>query len=531
MAARTEGSPGAERRAKLGPVQRTGKYAMRLLAGLGVLFLALVVLAAVFRLPLAQWILRNELADAGITSRDVRVTELGPRRATIAPLDIIWRGQRVRIDSITVRRHRIFSGSLGRIELKGLAIELDLAALTAPPPAGPVAAPGGPPGGAGVEMAFDQLSVDGRIVLRTPAAGRELALSLAANPADGGKDLRFTATLAGAGVEAQGAGHYGLAQSVAEFDLTQAKLDLTNTWASVRELAPALTAGWETSGTLTLTGRGRAADGAVTGELAVQLRAGSASNAGEKISVEGVQADVVLSDPVRLATAPGQTLRVAAARLGNVALRDAVVHFQLNGPHECKIESAELGALGGRLSFEPFTYDPMAGAIACVVAADGLRVEEVLALFPDAPAKATGQIDGRLPIVLDQTGLHFGVGWVGLRKGQGADVRFNSPGLLTQRLSKENPAFVMLQGIEIGRTPLRVEELRVELHPEGAPAGRSAQIHIVGRPVDEGSQLGRVTLDLNVNGPLESLLNWGLQTKFSATAGRGPAAGTKVEAD
>jgi hypothetical protein len=380
-------------------------------------------------------------------------------------------------------------------------------------------------------VTFSRLSVDGRIGLQAPHTGRELALSLTATPGEGGNDLRFATTLVGAGVEAQANGRYDLVQSVMEFDLTQAKFELTDGWAFLRELAPALTTGWETGGKLTLTARGRAARGAVTGEMAMHLRDASARNAGEKISVDGVQADVVLSDPMRVATAPGQIIRIASARMGNVALHDAVVRFQLNGVHECKVESAEVGALGGRLSFEPFTYDPMAGAIACVVAADGLRVEEVLALFPDAPAKATGAIDGRLPIVLDRTGLHFGVGWVGLRKGQAADVRFNAPGLLTQSLAKENPALVTLQGIEIGRTPLRVEELRVDLHPEGAPAGRSAQIRIVGRPVDGDSQLGKVTLDLNVNGPLESLLNWGLQNKFSMPAGGQPPAGTKVEAN
>jgi len=513
-------------------VRRVGKYALRLLAGLGLLFLALVALALAFRLPLARWALGNALADAGLTPRDIRVTQLGLRGTTVAPLDISWRGQRIDIDSVTVRRLRLFSRSLGRIELKGVSVELDLAALTAPRPAGTVAAAAGArPAISGNGVTFDQFSVDGRITLQAPGAGRELALSLTATPAEGGSDLRFTATLAGAGVEAQANGHYDLVQSVAEFDLTHAKLELADGWALLRELAPALATGWEAGGTLTVTGRGRAANGAVTGEMALHLRDGSAGNAGEKLSIDGVQADVVLSDPMRVATAPGQIIRAVSARLGNVTLRDAAVRFQLNGVHECRVESAEVAALGGRLSFEPFICDPTAGAIACVVAADGLRVEEVLALFPDAPAKATGQIDGRLPLVFDKTGLHFGVGWVGLRKGQAADVRFNAPGLLTRSLDPKNPAFVTLQGIEAGRTPLSVEELRVDLHPEGAPSGRSAQIHIVGHPVDQGGPLGRMTLDLNVNGPLESLLNWGLQTKFGAPAAGPAPAGTKVEAD
>ena len=507
-------------------MRRLGKYALRLLAGLGALFLILIALAALCRLPLARWALASALADAGVTPRDVRVTALGPRGATIAPLDVSWRGQRVSIESVTVRRSRIFARSLGRIELKGVAVTLDLGALTTPTAASPHTPAGAPETG----VTFDRLSVDGRIALRTPAAGRELALALAATPAAGGHGIRFTTALSGPGAEAQASGAYDLASSVAEFDLSQASFELADSWVFLRDLAPALTTGWEAAGKLTVTAHGRAAGGAIAGEMAVRLRDASAANPGENISVDGIQADVVFSDPMAAATGPGQTVRAGSARLGNLALRDVAVRFQLKGVHECRIESAELGALGGRLSVEPLTCDPTAGTVACVVVADGLRVEDVLALFPDAPAKATGVIDGRLPVVLDRTGLHFGAGWMGLKVGQTATVWFNSPGLLTGRLAPANPAYATLQGIEVGRMPLSVEELRVELHPAGAPAQRSAQIHLAGRPADAGSRLGQVTLDLNVNGPLEELLNWGLRTRFGPPAAGSPPAGTKIEA-
>jgi hypothetical protein len=64
-----------------------------------------------------------------------------------------------------------------------------------------------------------------------------------------------------------------------------------------------------------------------------------------------------------------------------------------------------------------------------------------------------------------------------------------------------------------------VGEFHVDLHPADAPEGRSARLRIVGRPQEPGTDVGALTLEININGPLEDLMNWGLKTDFSASAG------------
>ena len=67
-------------------VRRLGKVGLRILAGLGGLFVVLIALAVVFRLPLVAWALRHTLTDAGATNVAVTVTELSLRHLEIQPL-------------------------------------------------------------------------------------------------------------------------------------------------------------------------------------------------------------------------------------------------------------------------------------------------------------------------------------------------------------------------------------------------------------------------------------------------------------
>ena len=59
-----------------------------------------------------------------------------------------------------------------------------------------------------------------------------------------------------------------------------------------------------------------------------------------------------------------------------------------------------------------------------------------------------------------------------------------------------------------------MNELRLEIYPPNSPPGRTAQLHLAGEPLDPGVK-APVTLDLNVNGPLEKLLNVGLDSRVS----------------
>ena len=284
-------------------------------------------------------------------------------------------------------------------------------------------------------------------------------------------------------------------------------------------MAPPAAAGFKLEGTITGDAHGRMEKMALTGAATLHLRDGSLRNPGKGISAEGITGELVFPQLPNLVSAPKQMVQMAKAQIGAIALQHGEADLQVTSGELVTVNAASVEAFGGRLSIEPFGFNPTKAEYAVTVLADGVQIADLLALFPDSPVKAAGEVQGRVPVKYDGTGLHFGQGWAELKPGHPPLVLFNSPGLLTARLSPKNPAYVTLQRIETGQTHLKVEGLHLDLHPAGAPADRSAQLRIMGRPDEPGTDLGALTLDININGPLEDLMNWGLQTEISASAG------------
>jgi hypothetical protein len=123
-------------------------------------------------------------------------------------------------------------------------------------------------------------------------------------------------------------------------------------------------------------------------------------------------------------------------------------------------------------------------------------------------------------------------GSLAVAAGQPATVRLaSSPGLLTGNsppriallpasmgalsrwFSLENPAHGMLQRIELGQAPLAVENLRLQLYPDGAGGARSARVEVVARTTGVGDVVEKVTFTVNVSGPLDQVLRLGLDNR------------------
>jgi hypothetical protein len=359
--------------------------------------------------------------------------------------------------------------------------------------------------------------------------GLAVDLSFSSLSRRGSAGVAIDTHISGPGLIAAGHGEYNAATRSIDFAIPEVRMELDSWSDFVTGLVPADLSGWRVGGTVTMSASGRMVDGALAGSAALHLRNGTLHNEQKNVFLDGIETDVAVPDLARMASAPGESLRLVRAGIGTVTLQGGSASYQIVSPAEVRVTGATVGAFGGKLSLEPFSFNPGTTNYAANVVADGVHIEDVLALFPGAPLKATGVMDGRVPMSYGNAGLQFGQGWIGLKAGQTTLVLFNSAGLLTRSMSPKSPAYATVQRIETGKTPLKVEELRVDLHPAAALEGRSAEIHIVGRPQDADTQLGTVTLDVNVNGPLEELINWGLQTDISLSTGRPGDAETKVE--
>ena len=136
-----------------------------------------------------------------------------------------------------------------------------------------------------------------------------------------------------------------------------------------------------------------------------------------------------------------------------------------------------------------------------------------MSLFPTANAKASGLADGRIPMHYGPQGFGFSHGWLALKPGTPGTLRIDQPGLLTGNLPPQNVAYPTMKAVETGLLNLRVDTLRAEIYPPDAPAGRSVQIIIAGQPLDPKVK-APVTFEVNVNGPVEKLIQWGLDSRM-----------------
>jgi hypothetical protein len=145
----------------------------------------------------------------------------------------------------------------------------------------------------------------------------------------------------------------------------------------------------------------------------------------------------------------------------------------------------------------------------------GVELRQVLFLLPPVLVAAQGRLDGQIALRRDSAGLQIGIGRLTLRQGEKADLQFApSPGLLTAQLPAQVKQYYPgLEKLETGGIPLRAERMEIELTPAGDEQGRTATVHIEGGPVDPALK-SPVVLQINVRGPLESVVKFGTHSKL-----------------
>ncbi|HTL67566.1 MAG TPA: YdbH domain-containing protein [Lacunisphaera sp.] len=474
--------------------------AASVLLGLVIMRTALVGLAA-----------GSIMRGLGANGVSFQVTQVTPWQVAIEGVKFRIGSQPWTIHRIELQRTHWWSLSLGTLRVEGFETPVKVAELIPPtPPAAEVGPVPAARAGPNPQVPLDGLSIDGRLLLQvTGQPDQPLAVTFEARPQTATK-WRGQARVLAPGLDVKGEIGGDFATSSVHFKLAEIRADLEAWPGLVRQLAPA---GWDLAGHVEAQAEGDWFDGKLSGRGSVKLRGGKAVGTKPALTAEGVEAGLEVTDLANLGNASG-TLQVASVRVGELDLRDVDVGFAGKSPGRIEVTRASFVALGGKLSADPFVFQPARAELDAVLNVDGVDVEQVLALTKDLPASATGRVSGRFPVRIAADGFQFGTGWLGLKAGVSAEIRFKASGLLTSGLSDKSPAYGVLQQVETGLLKLKVNELRLDIHPPGAPPERSAQLHLAGEPMDPTVK-APVTLDLNVNGPLERLLNLGMDSRLS----------------
>lgn len=478
------------------------------LAGFGVL--AVVVLYFV-RLPLAAAAVSSALRLAGAGDIRLAVTEATPWQVVVEKLDFRIKTQRFEAQKVTLARQHWWQPTLGRVDVSGARVPLAIDGSDTNPWAW--ATYSGKPAVAASDLKVpaERVTLDGQLIVKAGGlADQALTIRFDARQGEGSV-WTGEVSAQGPGLAVAGSLSYDLQGKALTYRVPSVALDL-KPWEGFIQKLTLLPGGfWGIEGRITGVVNGGYADGKLTVAGHVAYRDGRLSLSDRGIAAEGVEADLEFLDFDKFISKPG-TIRVRELRYTDLTVTALEAGVEFQGIEKIKVHHAALTALGGRFSAEPFRLNLNHQELEATLLADGVDVEQVLALAKDVPAKAVGRVDGRLPVRIDSAGLRLGTGWLELKKGVHAEVQFQAAGLLTGGVAQNNPTFPILRRIESGLLRLKVGELRLDIRPPDAPAGRSARLHVTGEPVDP-SVKAPVILDLNVNGPIEQLLNLGLNQK------------------
>ena len=485
----------------------------RFLLGAAMLVLSLVAVGLAARIYLTGLAVGAALKAAGASEVRFHVAQASLWRVVVEDIGFLVRLQPFAAKRVSLDRAHWWTPSLGRLQVEQARLKVKADDLTKNQPAAPDEKPKGP-----VSLPLEEISIDGQLDIQAAGAPDQvLMVKIYAKPAGMGSWLGNTQVTA-PGLALKGEGTYALTSGDLAFKLPEIFLDLKTCQTFLQRVVPLPVEDWELEGKFSGNVEGRLSGGKLTAGGNLRLREGRAVSVAKAVTAEGIAADLEFIDFGQVTTKPG-TLSIHELRTGQLTMRDLRGEFAFAGSDRIAVSQVSLLTLGGRVSAEPFQLRPSRSELDAVLLVDNISVEEVMALTKDLPAKATGRVNGRVPVRINSDGLHLGTGWLELKPGVQAEIQFNAKGLLTGGSAPGSPGYAVLQKVESGLLKLKISEMRLDIRPPNAPEGRSAQLHLAGEPLDKEVK-APVTFDLNVNGPLEKLINLGMDSRLSFGAGK-----------
>lgn len=317
--------------------------------------------------------------------------------------------------------------------------------------------------------------------------------------------------------------------------IENASIDLVEWWPAIRALTglDETLAGWRTGGRVRVTGAGSVIGGRPAGRVHVAVEDALAVHEADGIEIRGIQASFDCEDLGGFSLQPGQRIDVGLIRAAGITASDATIRLGRSADGVIDLRQVTAKVFDGSVSLEPFLFNPARPLLKLKLRFDRLSVPLMAALVPDALSAAQGRLSGTGSIswrleraVPDEVFLTFanpGAASLSLSPqpgllSAGVPPRFVllpvNLGPLTKLFAPENPAYKPLVAIELGRLPLRIDELQMMFTPKGAGGtNRSAWLHLKGRPEDN-RLIKSVTIDLNIHGSLSEVISLGMDKRL-----------------
>ncbi len=196
------------------------------------------------------------------------------------------------------------------------------------------------------------------------------------------------------------------------------------------------------------------------------------------------------------------------AVVAGIVIDGGRVRWRLD-PDELLIERADLGWCGGTLRLYAVRVDLRQPDIDLVLYAEQIEAGALLALIKPLHGTATGHLYGRIPLRVDGGRIRLSEGFLYALPGEAGHLQLASTPFMRDYLARTSLPDAMQKNIMATLADLTYHVLRFDLDAASVREARLV-MKLAGKASKDGS-LPPVDLDVRVNGPLESLLNFGLQ--------------------
>lgn len=245
----------------------------------------------------------------------------------------------------------------------------------------------------------------------------------------------------------------------------------------------------------------------VTGTVSVAE--GTVALPSRKFTIDGITTALRLDNLVSLQTAPSQKLTFTSARVSGTTLDRGSVQFALRGPQTLFLEKVELGWCGGQLATYAVDLDLQHPQGEATLYADGIEVNRVLALFRNLKGTGEGHLHGRIPVRYGQGKVGVSDAFLYAAPGEAGRLQLEPDNFIGTALGKSGADSATVARVKDALRDFQYNTFRLDLTRENTQDSL-LRVKLEGTP---RRNPGQEPIDLNVNlrGPLDQLLNLGLQ--------------------
>ena len=225
------------------------------------------------------------------------------------------------------------------------------------------------------------------------------------------------------------------------------------------------------------------------------------------IEVSGLGAEVPFEIGLSFRTIDRPVITFNSAKVGNVVLNKGRVEFQVT-KREFFIDRAEVGWCKGSLNAYSVHLNPKNPKADVIVYADRIDLGEALMMVMPFKGSMEGVLYGRFPVGIDKGHIKLSTGFLYSLPGQGGKLRLDDSAPMLTLLEQAGIEGDVKQPLSKALSDMDFSAMRMELEPH--MDGEA----VLRMKVDGKSNFAEwpapVDLSLNLHGPLEKLLNVGL---------------------